>query len=186
MDKETILKSVRILMEYLKLRCKLRHEVFPDFVADECCRKDICSFMLRGGNNIEVYWIPCFGIKVLKQLINDIIKKRIIIIYKTRSPESEKHTNLFNYINTQNCFIEVFSILELQYNIFNNSLSPEVSILNNEEKDEMIAFYGNTNLFPKINKSDNVCRYLSVIEGDVLAFKRDEDGKKYTTLRIVI
>lgn len=189
MEKHCILKSVRTLTEYFKLRYQIRHQVFEGFLVgipseDKGLGKEVIPFMLKG-DGVEVYWIPCVGIKILKQLI-DIIDQRIIIIYKNRSPESEKHTNLFNYTNPRNCCIELFSIQELQYNVFKNFLSPGVSLLTDFEKNEMVNFYGETTHYPKISKLDNICRYLGVVEGDVLAFKRKEGEKSYTTLRTVV
>ena len=194
MEKDNILKSLKTITEYFILRKTLQNddsmmifsvEGLPEKYAKQ---KGILPFVAKtniSNKTVEVLWIPCFGIRLFKHLSALIeMNKLIIIIYKTRSPESEKHTNLFNNANKKSR-IELFSIAELQYNIFNNFLSTKIRILREKEKEEIIAFYGKESLFPKILVSDKICRYLGAEKSDILTFQREEDGREYTTLRIV-
>ena len=87
------------------------------------------------------------------------------------------------------CYIEPFSIMELQYNVTKHKLVPKHEILSNEDKMNLFKKYrlSSEKQLPKIQHEDAVARYFGAKPGQVLKITRpSETAGRYVTYRIVV
>uniref|UniRef100_A0A6C0JPG9 Uncharacterized protein n=1 Tax=viral metagenome TaxID=1070528 RepID=A0A6C0JPG9_9ZZZZ len=196
-------KSKKNILEYCKLRGEMRKYVYKDKNVHILKQPEDKNTNVRGGytsssymrlesesNVTIIYWITCLGVKNLKKITESLkfqkqfATKNIIIIYKSKSPGSDNNAKLY-MDEFQNIKIEFLSIDELQYNIFDNDLIPsKIRILNEDEVNEMVLFYKNVKMFPKLKPEDNIRRYLDIKKGEIVCFSRIENNSVVSYLRI--
>jgi len=84
--------------------------------------------------------------------------------------------------------LETFQLDDLQVNITHHCLVPQHSVLNGEEKLELLKRYRiQEHQLPKIQVSDPVARYFGVSRGDVMKICRvSETAGRYITYRVAI
>ena len=85
--------------------------------------------------------------------------------------------------------IELFTIKELQYNIFDSQLVPVYRRIDKDEKEKLLATYGIKPInMTKLASSDVIVRYLGLDKGDVVCITRASDtllGKEAIEYKIV-
>ena len=83
---------------------------------------------------------------------------------------------------------EVWQLDDLQVNITQHKMVPEHSVLNEEDKANLMDKYKiKPHQLPKIQKADPIARYFGVKRGDVMKIIRaSETAGRYVTYRIVL
>ena len=121
----------------------------------------------------------------IKNLIDEMIENEIVsnnndvvFIIKDKVNNMEVFDNLFDlYFNSNNIFIQLFSIDSLQVNITKHTLVPELQIL---EKDEIYKIkeklkITNFNQFPLFVSSDPHAKFCGVKRGDLCKITRTSE-----------
>ena len=121
----------------------------------------------------------------IKNLIDEMIENDVIsdnddlvFIIKDKVNNMELFESLFDlYLNSNNIFIQLFSIDSLQVNITKHTLVPELKILTKEEIDELkdILKITDLNQFPKFIKSDPQAKFCGVRPGNVCKIIRTSE-----------
>ena len=131
------------------------------------------------------YIISRVRVSNLKTLITELIEYElvkpyddIIFIVKDKINNLEPFYNLFNsFLETNNIFIQIFSIDNLIRNITNHELVPKMRIVSEKEKEEIKKKYNietNSNL-PLILKSDPAAMFYGVKSGDYIEITRTSE-----------
>jgi len=82
--------------------------------------------------------------------------------------------------------VELFFLYEFKEDIISKIFIPKHTLLNNEEKDEILSIY-NKNELPKLGDTDKMVRYYGGKVGDVFRIERNEIiCGTYTSYRYVI
>jgi len=126
------------------------------------------------------------GIKQIKNIEAKMISEnvnRAIVFYNSTITAFAKQ-----YLKEENEFdIEMFKIDSMKFCLLDHDLIPEVCIVDDSEKKDLLSFYRikETNL-PRIQFEDPVVRYLGAKKGNVLRFTRpSESAGVYSYWRIV-
>jgi RNA polymerase Rpb5, C-terminal domain. len=150
-----ILKAVKTLTEYFVMRGKYRRIEFVGFEAT-----------LTNGElklltiDTEIIFIKRLGIKNSKCL--SFSEQNGVVVYDVRT---------LTDLSIIDKNIEIFSLDELQYNIFNNFMIPEIYFLTSEQETELKQYYGSK--FPILLKTDKICRVLGAQKGELVCFSRN-------------
>lgn len=165
MEDQKILIAIKILSNLFKIRYK-DFEYF-EMITDSIFDKNFClesiHLKLKG---IRIYFVKSIDVKVIKQYTK-ISDNKIIIIYLESKTDCQYEDE----------DIEIFSISQLQYNIFENNLIPKIEIYNEE-----LPFKGK---YPKILSSDITCKLLGIKSG-YLKITRNDENESYVYIREII
>ena len=140
------------------------------------------------------YIISRVRVSNLKTLITELIEYEIvkenddiIFITKDKINNLESFYSLFdNFLETNQLFVQIFSIDNLIRNITKHELVPEMRIVSNEEKEAIKQKYNiqNNYNFPVILKSDPSAMFYGVKNGDLLEIIRtSETSGRYISYR---
>ena len=131
------------------------------------------------------YIISRVRVSNLKTLISELIEYEIvkpyddiIFIVKDKINNLETFYNLFNsFLETNNIFIQIFSIDNLIRNITNHELVPKMRIISEEEKEKIKKKYNieNNSNMPLILKSDPVAMFYGIKSGDFVEITRTSE-----------
>jgi DNA-directed RNA polymerase subunit H (RpoH/RPB5) len=161
MDKtnEKILRSIKVLHEIFKIR-------YPDYkifelMIDSNLDKGFCLVY----NEMKIFYVKNIDVKIIKQYTKCKCEKLIIIYIESKTDCQYEEEN-----------VEIFSLSQLQYNIFDNSLLPLFQIC----KD---TWYKGK--YPKISNMDITCKMLGIKEG-ILKIIRDDGNGPYLYFREVV
>lgn len=129
------------------------------------------------------------GIRDIKECALELEKGKIdrgIIIYRHNITAFAQH--VIEKIRPV-CCIELFTLMELQYNITKHKLVPKHELLGEDFKEKLVKKYHlvSSKQLPKIQVTDPVSRYFGAMEGEVFKITRiSETAGKYITYRVVI
>ena len=140
------------------------------------------------------YVISRVRVSNLKTLINELIEYEhvnpndsIIFITKDKINNLDSFYSLFdNFLETNQIFIQIFSIDNLIRNITKHELVPQMRIVSNEEKETIKQKYNiqNNSNFPVILKSDPAAMFYGVKNDDLLEIIRtSETSGRYISYR---
>lgn len=163
MYNDKVKKAVRTITEYSLLRSKYRRGEFKRFdvsMSDGCLK--------LSNDDLEIIFLKKLNLKTYRILSSSQNWCNTIVVYETK-------------MLVDNSDLKLFSLDELQYNIFNNNMVPELNFLTKQQEDELISYYGLK--FPILNKNDKVCKYLGCKKGELVCFKRKNDS---LYIRIVV
>ena len=143
---------------------------------------------------IVKYVISRVRVSNLKILISELIEydvvkpnDSIVFITKDKINNLESFYSLFdNFLETNQLFVQIFSIDNLIRNITKHELVPEMRIVSNEEKEAIKQKYNiqNNSNFPVILKSDPSAMFYGVKNGDLLEIIRtSETSGRYISYR---
>lgn len=150
---QKILIAIKTLIEYFKVRAAYRNTLFQNF--DVILQNgNLCLY----NNHIDIIFVKKIGVKNYKLIYNASLKPNLIFVYETKTT-----------LET-NSRVELFSIDELQTNIFSNFMTSQIRCLSSQELIELNHYYGKN--FPLIKKSDKITRYLGCKKGDIICFER--------------
>ncbi len=107
--------------------------------------------------------------KYIESVLNDTYCNHAIVIYSgTVTSFAKSQLESFDF------FVELFSILELSYNVTKHVLVPKHILLTAEQKNEVIkTFKTLENHFPLINVLDPISRYFGAKIGDMFYIERN-------------
>lgn len=148
---------------------------------------EIKANQFQYSEKMVVYWqtikptLDADQMKKILQHSNNINADRIIIIVNQTSPQARKVEQEFKMT------VEIFLIEDLQFNITNHHLVPHHSVLDDDQKSELMSKYRiRENQLPKISPEDPVAKYFGVQLGQVMKITRSsETAGRYVTYRIV-
>tara|TARA_B100001142_G_C14279585_1_gene634327 strand:- start:675 stop:1313 length:639 start_codon:yes stop_codon:yes gene_type:complete len=140
------------------------------------------------------YIISRVRVSNLKTLITELIEYEmvksndsIIFIVKDKINNLDSFYNLFNsFLESNNIFIQIFSIDNLIRNITKHDLVPQMRIMSNEEIEVIKKKYNieNNSNIPLILKSDPSAMFYGVKSGDVVEITRtSETSGRYICYR---
>ena len=140
------------------------------------------------------YVISRVRVSNLKKEINELIEYEhvnpndsIIFITKDKINNLDSFYSLFdNFLETNQIFIQIFSIDNLIRNITKHELVPQMRIVSNEEKETIKQKYNiqNNSNFPVILKSDPAAMFYGVKNDDLLEIIRtSETSGRYISYR---
>jgi DNA-directed RNA polymerase subunit H (RpoH/RPB5) len=186
-----LINASKTITEYCILRANIRNEIFEGFEMKKLPSSPI-SKKSKVSNDLDfyllektqkspkyVFFIESLGIKNFKkyiQIFNDNFanKGTLIIIYNHKTTESDKLLIKMKDKIT----VDIFSIDELQFNIFESELSPkQIRILNQEERKQLLEHYKIKHYkeFPIIFLSDKTCKYLGCKKHDLIIYNEDTE-----------
>ena len=118
------------------------------------------------------------GIQVVKVIENILIDTHVnhaIVVYENSITPCAK-SGILSLINDGDGYnIEMFTSLELMYNVNNHHLVPKHTILDADEKKEVLQFFKVTDKrLPYIMQSDPIARYFGAKVGTMFRIDRDE------------
>ena len=139
-------------------------------------------------NKISVFWrhdepkIKKTALQTVQIQAVTLKTKRAILIVRDQTAYSRRSTSDDDLIN-----LEVFTLDDLQVNITEHVMVPKHSVLNDEQKFELLSKYRiKESQLPKIRQLDPIARYFGVSKGDVMKIVRpSETAGRYVTYRIV-
>lgn len=147
-------------------------------------------YLMTGDEKCIVYFVPSLGVKTLKTLITwlstvHLIQfkvENVIVIYEHKTPECCRHLAAIETMSGAHGVpidIQLFNVNALQMNIFKNDACPSVTIVSDEDRLQLYAYYHiradrASKLLPTIQVDDPVCRYLNIKPGELVQFKRNE------------
>eukprot|EP00042_Codosiga_hollandica_P032200 m.202398 g.202398 ORF g.202398 m.202398 type:complete len:211 (+) comp53836_c0_seq2:2-634(+) len=132
-------------------------------------------------STISTDTVNAFG----RKMSGESIHHGIIVIKDKISPIAEK--SISEAFVQARLRIELFSELELQFNVTDHSLVPKHSVLSEEEKVALLGRYLlSEEHLPRIQAGDPIARYFGVQRGQVLKIIRPSDtAGRYVTYRLV-
>lgn len=106
-----------------------------------------------------------------------------IFVYPHIITSTAKNVILQNRID--GIYLELFHLVNLQYNITKHRLVPQHTKLQGDEYDEIKSKFGRS--LPRISSSDTVVRYYNFQKGDILKIHRSTArGQQIVAYRIVV
>lgn len=123
-----------------------------------------------------VLWTDKIGKEELRSLISSSVWNDFLFVLIYIDKVTNECLKDIIILNDNKRKIEVFSISELQYDIFSNVMNPTVEVLDEEEKKVLLKSYKS---LPKVLLSDPVCRYRGCQKGDILKYSRSGNVPYY-------
>lgn len=115
------------------------------------------------------------GIKDKISILNKENATRCIIVYKSSITSSAKKS-----LETVNYIFELFSLLELQFNITKHRLVPRHEQINDIEKEELKNYKGK---LPILLHTDAIARYYAFNKGDIIRITRKNGSIVYRVVK---
>jgi len=180
---EEILRAIKTLTRYFSMRSGDQRLVYS--VQEETCPMLLSKYSIeyRWGKHVHrVFFVNTFGLKISRTLFVYIDTKypesSTVVVYKTIVSDSKLGDRTD---------VELFSLSELQYNIFENDLVPQSEVLSGEEKRLFVEFYRIRHPsaeLPLISITDPLVRALNYKRGSLIKFYRTLPTR-YTYVRCV-
>ena len=113
-------------------------------------------------------------IEDLYYIDNTLTKEDDLIIIINEEPNDNLINKLKYIYDTDGIFIVVHNIARLQFNILNHTLVPECTVLDKQEKEDMLIKYNinNDQQLPEISRFDPQALALCVRPGQICKFDR--------------
>ena len=153
-----------------------------------------CHHKTKDKKIVLKYILSRVRVSNLKTLISELIEygkvtnnDDIIFIVKDKINNLDAFYTLFDgFLQTNNVFIQIFSIDNLIRNITNHELVPKMRIVSTSEKEDVTKKYNieNNSNFPLILKSDPSAMFYGIKSGDLVEITRtSETSGKYISYR---
>lgn len=178
--------SVELDIMLKNMNSKLNYETMPlDIICDHKTAENKC---------VLKYVLSRIRVSNLKSFISELIEydviranDTIIFIVKDKINNLESFYNIFdNFLESNNIFIQVFSIDNLLRNITKHELVPKMRIVSEIEKKQIKEKYNIESMtnMPIILKSDPVAKFYGVKSGDLCEIIRtSETSGRYISYR---
>lgn len=147
-------------------------------------------------DKINVYWFDdekldnTIATDYIKKLEKNKINKGIVIVKHKNAvtPIAKKILQEPTSLDSgkYKIVIETFIYHELIINITEHYLVPKHTLLNKEERDELLKKYKETQL-PKIQIVDPMAKYLGLQKGDIVKIEKENKfGARYVSYRYIV
>ena len=185
-DKYKEYTSVELDIMLKNMNSKLNYENMPLDM--------ICNHKTSEHKCVLKYILSRIRVSNLKSFIGELLEydvigsnDTIIFIVKDKINNLESFYNMFNnFLESNNIFIQVFSIDNLFRNITKHELVPKMRIVSEVEKKQVKEKYNveSMNNMPIILKSDPVAKFYGVKSGDLCEIIRtSETSGRYISYR---
>jgi DNA-directed RNA polymerase subunit H (RpoH/RPB5) len=124
--------------------------------------------------------------KIHSEMEKENIKRAIIVINGTLSSSAKAEISKFS---TEKTYINVYTLVESQFNVMNHYLVPKHTICTEMEKRRLLKSYSvKEEAIPSILLTDPVIRHIGAIKGQLVKITRESEtqiGWEGSTYRIV-